>query len=167
MFSVQYVCVHACMHVCSYNTGPLPVCCACSPRRDRLRWIARQAFFSHFILHFYLVRCNYDGSFVGVRFGRAMRAWLPSSGGGRPRGQLFFPPHTSGRRMRTCVARRGAVREILFSHARKIDRWADAVINPFSGVRWSATRPNGTIPRGGWMGGHVLNRQKSGSSFPW
>lgn len=76
------------------------------------------SFFSfHFILHFYLVRSNYNGSFVGVRFGRAMRAWLPSSGGGEATRSALFPPHTSGRRMRTCVARRGAVREILFSHA--------------------------------------------------
>lgn len=102
-----------------YNTGPL-ACLLCLLTAPEIGFDGLpDKLFSHFIsfYNFYLVRCNYDGSFVGVRFGRAMRAWLPSSGGGEATRSALFPPHTSGRRMRTCVARRGAVREILFSHA--------------------------------------------------
>lgn len=80
MFSVQYVCTHGC--TCAVQHWPLALLallCLLTAPEIGFDGLPDKLFFQfHFILHFYLVRCNYDGSFVGVRFGRAMRTGLAS-----------------------------------------------------------------------------------------
>lgn len=117
--------------------------------RDRLRWIARQAFTFMSLLPFFFLLWF----IVGVRFGRAPRAWPPSSGVGGHAVSFPYPtlptPHPGVLIAHVCV---GAVKAP--DSAGRVGGAVMAAWIPTSGVGGQQQTKQDITP--GWM--HDLNQ---------